>query len=137
MGKEATNCDGNIYGYSSFMHILTQESKKVTNDCDFLKLVKKDFSYNMQVDYSFQHRYRSRSIESYFQKELLCAFIICIMSVIIWFDYMKKFKSNDIYMYSVLETNLTISNFVNSSYVEDSMYDFTMLKPRKQYLSEE
>jgi hypothetical protein len=30
-GKEATRCDGNIYGYSNMTHILLQKNKKVTN----------------------------------------------------------------------------------------------------------
>jgi hypothetical protein len=27
VGKDATKCDGNIYGYSTFMHILTSKPK--------------------------------------------------------------------------------------------------------------
>jgi hypothetical protein len=131
MGNEATNCDGSIYGFSNFVHILSEESKKVAPDCTFTELVTKDFSYNLNVDYFFQHRYRTRSIESYFYKELFCASIICLLTIIIYFDYMQKFKSNDIYMYSVLEKNGTVSSYVNMSYVDDSMYDFTKLKARR------
>jgi hypothetical protein len=29
-GKEATRCDGNIYGYSNMMHILTSKAKKMS-----------------------------------------------------------------------------------------------------------
>jgi hypothetical protein len=29
-GKEATRCDGNIYGYSNLMHIITTRAKKMS-----------------------------------------------------------------------------------------------------------
>jgi hypothetical protein len=29
-GKEATRCDGNIYGYSNLMHIITSRAKKIS-----------------------------------------------------------------------------------------------------------
>ena len=29
-GKEATMCDGNIYGYSNLMHIITTKAKMIT-----------------------------------------------------------------------------------------------------------
>ena len=29
-GKEATMCDGNIYGYSNLMHIITTRAKMIT-----------------------------------------------------------------------------------------------------------
>jgi hypothetical protein len=112
-GSEATNCDGNIQGYSTLMHILSNESKKASEDSTFTEIVTKEFEYNLNVDYSFQHRYRTRSIESYFLKELFCGFIICIMTLAIYFDYMKLFKSNDIYMYSEKLANGTIVNYVN------------------------
>jgi hypothetical protein len=31
-GKEATSCDGNIYGYSNLAHILMTKSKKITGN---------------------------------------------------------------------------------------------------------
>jgi hypothetical protein len=29
-GKEATRCDGNVYGYSNFCHILATKAKKIS-----------------------------------------------------------------------------------------------------------
>jgi hypothetical protein len=132
-GKEATNCDGNINGFSTFAHILTEDSKKIKDDCTFKELITKDFDANLNVDYSFQHRYRTRSIESFFEKELFFALIICLIAVLIYFDYREKFKSNDIYMYSTLEANGTITNHVNETFYEDSIYDYSVkLKARPQ-----
>ena len=119
------------------MHILSEESKKVPVDTSLTDLVMKGFDYNLEVDYSFQHRYRTKSIESYFMKEMFCAFIICILSVVIWFDYLNSFKSNDVYMYSTLHNNGTITSHLNYSFVDDGVYDFTKLKVRQQYLSPE
>jgi hypothetical protein len=63
IGKDATKCDGNIFGYSTFMHILTQKPKIAkAGDSDFFNMITIDFKYKTDVDYTFQHRYRSRSI---------------------------------------------------------------------------
>mmetsp|Transcript_28400 Transcript_28400/g.43004 ORF Transcript_28400/g.43004 Transcript_28400/m.43004 type:complete len:287 (-) Transcript_28400:20-880(-) len=62
VGKEANQCDGNIYGYSTFMHILTSKPKKSTDETkdgearpihNFLKMLTIDFDYKLDVDYNF------------------------------------------------------------------------------------
>jgi hypothetical protein len=54
IGKEATKCDGNIYGYSIFMHILTQKPKMAKQENnDFFKMITIDFDYKTDVDYTF------------------------------------------------------------------------------------
>ena len=35
-GKEATLCDGNIYGYSNLSHLMVSKSKKVGQDTSYL-----------------------------------------------------------------------------------------------------
>ena len=58
-----------------------------------------------------------------------------MVSLEIWFDYLNLFKSNDIYMYSTKQPDGTIKSYLNFSYVDDGVYDFTRLKVRDQYLS--
>ena len=70
-------------------------------------------------------------------KEMLCAFFICIMTIVIWFGYLNSFKSNDIYMYSTQLNNGTITSHLNFSFVDDGVYDFTRLNVRQQFLSPE
>jgi hypothetical protein len=52
-GDGATECDGSISGYSSLMHILSEDSKKATAETTLPDLVLKGFDYNLEVDYSF------------------------------------------------------------------------------------
>lgn len=44
-GKEAAHCDGDIYGYSNFVHIIMSKAKKVTdrNGNTFIQIVKNFF----------------------------------------------------------------------------------------------
>jgi len=73
-GKEATRCDGNIYGYSNMTHILFTKSKKLTGkSVSFMQIITNYFEVNLHVDYTFQYRYRTRAISFYFVKEFLCA----------------------------------------------------------------
>lgn len=53
VGKEATQCDGMIYGYSNFMHILTSKPINLTEP-DFHKIITLDYGgINTEVDYTF------------------------------------------------------------------------------------
>ena len=53
-GKEATRCDGNIYGYSNLMHILNTKAKKVSGKSSSIKqMISNYFEPNFKVDYSF------------------------------------------------------------------------------------
>lgn len=53
-GKEATKCDGNIYGYSNMTHILMTKTKKISGKkSTFLQMVTNFYDPNFKVDYSF------------------------------------------------------------------------------------
>lgn len=52
IGKEATKCDGNIYGISTFMHIIAAKPKKPDNENEFIKMITADFEYNFDVNYT-------------------------------------------------------------------------------------
>lgn len=115
IGKGATKCDGNIFGFSTFMHILTQKPKMAkAEDSNFFGMITIDFKYKTDVDYTFQHRYRSRSIQFYFYKELVFGFAIAFCTIWIYgFEFHTKFKFNDVYMYSTLLPNGTIVDKIN------------------------
>jgi len=51
IGNEATKCDGMIYGYSNFVHILT--SKPKMDASDFMEMITVGFNCNLNVDYTF------------------------------------------------------------------------------------
>jgi len=60
IGKDANMCDGSIYGYSNFLHILTNEVK-IQEKGDtrlFENIVRGNYKYDTKQDYSFQHKYR-------------------------------------------------------------------------------
>jgi len=99
-----------------------------------------DFEYKLDVDYSFQHRYRSKAINFYFMKEMLFGLTTCMVILVIYFDYLDRFRGNDIYMESHLAANGTVVTSICMD--EDECYgvgnyDFSELKPRKQYLTTE
>jgi hypothetical protein len=53
-GKEATRCDGNIYGYSNLSHILTTKAKKISGkQTTLMQMITNYFEPNFKVDYSF------------------------------------------------------------------------------------
>jgi hypothetical protein len=76
-GEEATRCDGNIFGYSNLAHILFKKSKKVTDpNTSYYSIISNYFEVNFKVDYTFQFRYRTKSIEFYFQNELFMSILL-------------------------------------------------------------
>jgi hypothetical protein len=53
-GKEATKCDGNIFGYSNLSHIIMTRAKKISGrNQSLLQMITNYFSPNFKVDYSF------------------------------------------------------------------------------------
>jgi hypothetical protein len=79
-GKEATKCDGNLYGYSNLMHILTTKVKKAQgSQIEFMAVVTNFFEPNFSVDYQFQYRYRSKDISFYYKKEFVCALAMLLL----------------------------------------------------------
>lgn len=102
IGKEATKCDGSVFGYSKFMHILTTPPKKQTGEesyfAGFEKMITIDAQYKLDVDYTFQHRYRSKSIDFYFKKEFVFGIFIWYNSFDVWnFQYNGFFKGKENY----------------------------------------
>lgn len=75
VGKGATKCDGNIAGYSTFMHILNSKPSK-SADNSLLEMITNSFEYNKDLDYSFQHCYRSRAINMFFMKEMVFGLVM-------------------------------------------------------------
>ena len=79
-GKEATRCDGNIYGYSNLMHIISTKAKKLSGNSDsYIQVISNYFEPNFKVDYSFQYRYRSKAISFFFKKEFVCALAMLVI----------------------------------------------------------
>jgi hypothetical protein len=64
-GKEATNCDGILNGYSSLTHIMKSSTKKLTGT--FFNIISNYYKPNYEVDYSFQYRYRSKAVSVFFK----------------------------------------------------------------------
>ena len=53
-GKDATKCDGNVYGYSNLTHIIMTKVKKITGKhSSFMQMITNYFEPNTRVDYSF------------------------------------------------------------------------------------
>jgi hypothetical protein len=79
-GKEATKCDGNIFGYSNLSHIIMTRAKKISGrNQSLVQMITNYYSPNFKVDYSFQYRYRSKAISFYFYKEFFCALAMLVI----------------------------------------------------------
>lgn len=53
-GKEATKCDGNIFGYSNLSHIIMTRAKKISGrNQSLIHMITNYFAPNFKVDYSF------------------------------------------------------------------------------------
>ena len=66
-GKFSTSCDGNVFGYSNVLEILTKTSPPAENpEAGLMDIVTGGFSLNTNVDYLFQHRYRREDISFLF-----------------------------------------------------------------------
>lgn len=139
IGQEATKCDGMILGYSNFMHILTSKPTKITdNSKSFLEMIQIDFLPQLQkVDYIFQHRYRKRSIKTFFMKELFFAIVLCSFSLAIFDDYQTQFRGQDVYF--TLQEKVVGDEVVKEWSVCNtdacygtSMAQFTNISPRRE-----
>ncbi|CDW75745.1 UNKNOWN [Stylonychia lemnae] len=86
-GNEATNCDGNIFGFSNMSNIVFKPFKKLlySKQNGIMEIASNSFEPNFKVDYIIQHRYRSKSIYFYFTKELYCALMMLI--IFQWLNY--------------------------------------------------
>lgn len=79
-GIESTKCDGNIYGYSSLLHILTTATTILQSDDTFMQKITNFFEANYEhVDYNIQYRFRSKSIAFFFYKEVILAFAMVVI----------------------------------------------------------
>ena len=88
-GAEAARCDGDIYGYSNLVHILTTKVKKAAGkEVDFMTVITNFFEPNFSVDYQFQYRYRSKDISFYYKKEFICATAMLILFQYINYQYL-------------------------------------------------
>jgi hypothetical protein len=92
IGKEATKCDGNIYGISTFMHIMTAKPKKPDDNALFIDMITADFQYKIDVDYTIQHRYRQRSISFFFFKDMIFGMSILGIICLVYFEFIETFK---------------------------------------------
>lgn len=94
VGKGAQECDGSIFGYSTFVNILASKPKTITaEDPRFLDIITMELQIEVQkVDYIFQHKYRSKSIQFFYIKDMLAGFIMMCISVFICMAFLDTFK---------------------------------------------
>ena len=79
-GKEATKCDGNIYGYSNIAHIIMSKAKRISGKrTSIWNMITNSFQANFRVDYSMQYKYRSKAINFYFFKEFLLSIAMLVI----------------------------------------------------------
>ena len=45
-----------------------------------------------KMDYIFQHKYRSKSIDFFYKKDMLTCFLLCVFSIIIQYSFLETFK---------------------------------------------
>jgi hypothetical protein len=92
-GREASKCDGNIYGYSILTNVVMTSGKKIgQGEGTMWRLVINFFQPNFEQDYTFQYRYRSKSIAFFFLKEFLFALTLLLFFQYINYDYLTLFR---------------------------------------------
>jgi hypothetical protein len=111
-GKEASQCDGNVYCYSSFVHILDVRVKKAKK-ADFWHTVTNSFEPKFYVDYPYQYVYRSKAISFYFVKEFICALAMLALFQFINYQYLIKFSK-----YTIQEA--TVDDFLKKLSTTDA-----------------
>jgi hypothetical protein len=113
-GKEATRCDGNIYGYSNLSHIISTKAKKISGKkTSLMQMITNYFEPNFKVDYSFQYRYRSKAISFYFKKEFMCALAMLVIFQYINYKYLVLFSTS--YINSASSSDDTTTSTDNST----------------------
>ena len=90
-GYESPLCDGNIYGFSNMMHILISKGTKSTNV--FSEICMKQFKPNVDDDYIFQYRYRSKAVSYFFWKEFVFGAIMVYHLTQVNLEYGLLFKA--------------------------------------------
>eukprot|EP00347_Sterkiella_histriomuscorum_P022855 403336899 len=126
-GREATRCDGNIYGHSNMMHVIWTKAKKTGGKSTFFQLISNFFEVNFTVDYTFQYRYRTRSIAFYFQKEFFFSFVLLILFQLINYDYLSFFRGPSQYLAVQInpDTKEKTTVFAENFDIGASLYDFS------------
>ena len=76
VGSEGSKCDGNIYGYSTFMHVLKSKPVRDSSHTFMQTLTIGYATEKANLDYKFQHKYTRLSIQTYFYKDLFFSFIM-------------------------------------------------------------
>ena len=97
-GPEFTKCDGNIFGYSNMINILLTRAKRADASSTFFDIVSAGFENLLNVDYTFQFRYRSMAISAYFAKEILMAAVMVYVFRLVNEDYRKLFMGPLVYI---------------------------------------
>lgn len=72
---------------------------KLEEEEPLVDMITLKFQPNFEEDYSYQRRYRVKSIYTFYIKELISAAFICSFSIYCWFDYIALFREQDIYWY--------------------------------------
>ena len=84
IGEESNRCDGNMMGYCLMMYILSNDPIKAADDNNFFDTITCEFEPSLKVDYTFQHKYRSKSITMYFRKEMFTGLCLMLVQVVIY-----------------------------------------------------
>jgi len=91
-GVEATKCDGNMKDFSTILYIISSRNRLVSRKrTSFLDIWTNCFRPNLDVDYTFQYKYRINKISFYFLKEFICAFFLLIIFQYINYKYLSLF----------------------------------------------
>lgn len=80
-GEEASNCDGGISGLSTFLYMIRGPGSKKESDDKFIEMIMKGFKPDTHNDYVFQHKYRSRSIQFFYIKDMITGLLVLGVSI--------------------------------------------------------
>lgn len=98
-GSESTKCDGSIFGFSNLTHIIFSKGIKQTDEkMGFFDIVTMKFKVNKSVDYTFQHKYRSKAISNFFLKEFLFASVMTYFLISMANKYTAFFQGDKSYL---------------------------------------
>jgi hypothetical protein len=123
LGKEAALCDGDIMGYSNLFHIIQSKTKRVNDrregGTSLMDIVTNFFQFNRGLNYDFQYRFRTQSIQFYFLKEFICAFLMLVIFQYINLRYLALFSKAT--LFSLAPDGTPMDPLVN---VENSIKEY-------------
>jgi hypothetical protein len=127
VGKNSYDCDGRVTNFSLLSYLSIAQVRKLKGqDIEIPTLLGTPFKDNIEEqineNFSFQYKFRKKSIAFIFAKELIVTIFICMLLIMVNYTYLTKFSlrnfeqtRNNIQALTELQANETYWSFQNAT----------------------